>query len=73
MEMIKEPELLAEEYVNQFNREAEWSATDVEIAWYDGYETGAREVETLKERIRELEKKLQEAKDDWKWMTESRK
>lgn len=50
----KVPEQLAEEYVNQFNRDAEWSATDVEIAWYDGFCTRDEEVENLKRQIEQL-------------------
>lgn len=60
MTTTKHPAQLAEEYVNsqieahprQF---PEWSSTDVEIAWYAGYEAREEEVTALKQRIKELE------------------
>jgi hypothetical protein len=57
--MKKTPIQLAEEYVElQIKAHPrhfpEWSSTDIEIAWYAGYEARDEEVENLKRQIERL-------------------
>jgi hypothetical protein len=59
MSKSKPPEQLAEEYVElQIKAHPrhfpEWSSTDIEIAWYAGYEARDEEVENLKRQIERL-------------------
>jgi len=55
----KPPEQLAEEYTNRCieahpRHFPEWSKTDVEIAWYEGYSARDEEVAKLKQEIARL-------------------